>query len=166
MATRSLKDDLPEKEGTNIWTILLDFQTDPPSLLKDTGGQVGPRKYLYVNLNQVVERVVHERLVKAGCVVIQPLSGKQLLTIVRHVASGTELKSVVDLHFGDGPQDLGKAITYMRRYSLVALLGLLAEDDDDAAGYTPVIRSRPGATMGVESLVDDGNAASIFGGAL
>jgi hypothetical protein len=110
--------------------------------------------------------VVHERLVKAGCVVIQPLSGKQLLTIVRHVASGTELKSVVDLHFGDGPQDLGKAITYMRRYSLVALLGLLAEDDDDAAGYTPVIRSRPGATMGVESLVDDGNAASIFGGAL
>lgn len=31
-----------------------------------------------------------------------------------------------------GPQDLGSHITYLRRYALQAMLGLAAEDDDDA----------------------------------
>ena len=32
---------------------------------------------------------------------------------------------------GKGPQSAGSAITYARRYSLVAILGLATEDDDD-----------------------------------
>ena len=121
----------------DIYEVILAFQTDPPTLLKDTAGQVGPRKYNYVDLNQVVERVLHERLNKAGCIVIQPMDGTDLLTIIRHVPSGTEVSSRAFCPDGLNPQDLGKAVTYMRRYSLVSLLCLVGEEDDDGAGFQP-----------------------------
>lgn len=35
-----------------------------------------------------------------------------------------------------GPQGMGSAITYARRYSLSAMVGVVSEDDDDAEGAT------------------------------
>ncbi len=35
------------------------------------------------------------------------------------------------------PQKLGSAITYMKRYSLMAMLGLIADDDDGQRAATP-----------------------------
>lgn len=32
----------------------------------------------------------------------------------------------------DDPQGLGSAVTYLRRYALAAMLGIVADDDDDA----------------------------------
>lgn len=36
-----------------------------------------------------------------------------------------------------GPQGAGSAITYARRYSLSAMIGVVSEDDDDGAGAMP-----------------------------
>src|SRR5579863_7052788 len=50
--------------------------------------------------------------------------------------SGSELSGTYPLPDPDrlGPQDLGKAITYARRYSLTAITGLAPGGDDDDAG--------------------------------
>lgn len=118
----------------DIYTVLLEFQKNPPSLLKDTTGQVQNRKYKYIDLGQVVERVVG-RLNELDCLVLQPMGGRILETVIRHVPSGTETSSVAALPATDNPQDMGKSITYLRRYSLLSLLSLVG-DDDDGAGFT------------------------------
>ena len=42
------------------------------------------------------------------------------------------------------PQAIGSAQTYTRRYALLALCGVAADDDDDGkAGSTPARRRRP-----------------------
>ena len=146
------------KKPTDIYEVILAFQLDPPSLLKDTSGQVGPRKYKYVDLNQVVERVVRDRLNKMDCIVIQPLSGSQLETVIRHVPSGTEVMAVTDLPGGETPQDMGKSVTYMRRYSLVSLLSLIGDEDEDGAGFKPAHR---GASTPTVAPADQTNGFSV-----
>jgi len=51
------------------------------------------------------------------------------------------IKSDIPIHLADknNPQKLGSALTYMRRYSLVSMLQLEAQDDDAnyATGYEP-----------------------------
>jgi len=55
-----------------------------------------------------------------------------LRSVLRHVKTNTELS--VDLPLLMGKQDmqgLGSAISYARRYALMLLCGIVAEDDDD-----------------------------------
>jgi len=47
-----------------------------------------------------------------------------------HVKTGQSIISGIELPQNSDPQKLGSAITYYRRYTLVSLLGLQAEDDD------------------------------------
>jgi hypothetical protein len=65
--------------------------------------------------------------------------GQELVTTLWHT-SGESLESVATLHPEKQTlQGLGSAITYLRRYSLQALLCLAAEDDDgnSASGVKP-----------------------------
>lgn len=56
-----------------------------------------------------------------------------LITRLVHAASGESIESVVAVSSKDphDPQKVGSAITYYRRYSLLSLLGLTPEEDDD-----------------------------------
>lgn len=47
------------------------------------------------------------------------------------------------LPYGNSPQAAGSAITYARRYALVAALGLATEDDDGAAATQAARADRP-----------------------
>lgn len=63
-----------------------------------------------------------------------------LETILHHVPSGNELVSHYPLPQQADPQKFGGAITYARRYALVTMVGLIAEEDDDgntAQGLPP-----------------------------
>jgi hypothetical protein len=77
---------------------------------------------------------VREPLLKHEIFVTQLLaegtSGPVLITRLQHV-SGEFLHSNAPLPKDATPQQLGSAITYMRRYALCAMLGLVAEPDDD-----------------------------------
>lgn len=53
-----------------------------------------------------------------------------LVTTLRHV-SGETVESVYPLPL-DKPQVMGSALSYARRYSLAAMCGIAAEEDDDA----------------------------------
>lgn len=70
-----------------------------------------------------------------GLYVQQPITGDKITTIVRHASGQFRAFSMPMVAWqGQGTtaiQNLGGAITYMRRYSLGAALALATEEDDD-----------------------------------
>jgi hypothetical protein len=56
--------------------------------------------------------------------------GPALRTELRH-ASGETIGATFPFRMPESPQALGSLITYLRRYAIVALLGLATEADDD-----------------------------------
>jgi hypothetical protein len=94
----------------------------------------------YVDLAEVLE-AVREPMAKHGLAVIQIPLGScathvRVITIVAH-KSGQSLKGVLDMPLPQRtPQAVGSAITYARRYCVMAMLSIAAEDDD-AEAATP-----------------------------
>jgi len=91
-------------------------------------------KNRYADLS-AVWHTLSEHLPDAGLVVTQGgaiRDGKPLLvTRISDANTGQWVESELPLDGGKtDPQGLGSAITYMRRYSLCAMFGLMTEDDD------------------------------------
>lgn len=106
-------------------------------LTKDTKGY----NYKYFDINQLLEKL-QPLLREEGLVITQPIINGCVETIISIVpenkelsvnCSSREMKSSIKLPENVEPQKLGSAITYYRRYSLVSLLALEAEDDDGAS---------------------------------
>ena len=123
-------------KDSNIYTALLEAQKEFPVVKKS---EVNPFfKSKYAGLPNVLE-VVLPVLNKQGIVLSQsPITESDKIgieTTLTHASSGTSLKGsfVVQLAKND-PQGAGSAITYCRRYSLVSMLGLNVDEDDDANG--------------------------------
>jgi hypothetical protein len=80
---------------------------------------------------------IKEPLIKAGLVFYQAPTfihenTPALYTSIIHVESGEVIGNTVPLILAkQDPQGVGSAITYMRRYALVAMLGLNCDEDDD-----------------------------------
>lgn len=96
-------------------------------------------KSRYADLGSVIE-TVSEALNDAGLVFLQPMGvgehGEPLIrTIIAHAESGEAIEGVAPLVCKDptNPQAVGGAVTYFRRYGLLAMLGLAPEDDDGHA---------------------------------
>jgi len=120
----------------NIDEALLAFQTDMPVLVKDKSGQVGNQKTKYADLVQANEQVL-TRLNALGCIwVCSPIiigadPGRFVLAWeLKHVASDTARAGQFPI-LGDSSMKHGAAITYARRYSLLAVTGVIPEDEDD-----------------------------------
>jgi hypothetical protein len=98
-------------------------------LTKDTKGY----NYKYFDINQLLEKV-RPLLREEGLVITQPILDGYVTTIIADEKDSTQnLQSSIKLPENVEPQKLGSAITYYRRYSLVSLLALEAEDDDGAS---------------------------------
>lgn len=103
-------------------------------------------KSKYADLAHVVEAVV-PALNNAGVAVIQsPSSDGQLVavtTVLLH-ESGASVTSTLHLRpTKPDPQGVGSAITYARRYALLAMTGAAPEDDDgNAASAKPSTRGQ------------------------
>jgi ERF superfamily len=132
---------------------LLAVQKEAPKLQKDG---VNPHfKNKYVPLDSLMEAITPV-LTGHGLVWITlPCRDEQGEPALRyrlvHVESGEEITETMPLLLkAEDPQGQGSAITYARRYSLMALLGLVANDDDDgkAASRSTVARGRIGPTGG------------------
>lgn len=92
-------------------------------------------KTKYADLDAVldaIEPALHEN----GCLLLQPTKvvadGKhRLVTYIVHAESSQSISSEWELHpVKQDPQGEGSALTYARRYALLALVGLAPEDDD------------------------------------
>lgn len=119
----------------NIYKAISDFQKEVPVIHKGTTGY----GYSYANLSAIFE-VINPLLEKHGIGFTQLLNGENLDTVIFHVETGESITSSVSIPQGvqlKGMNDfqvLGSAITYLRRYSLSAALGLITDVDTDAAG--------------------------------
>ncbi|MEU7677921.1 ERF family protein [Micromonospora taraxaci] len=141
--------------AATISEVLLELQADPPVLVKDKKGQVGNQKTKYADLVQVNEQVL-SRLNELGviwsCLPTLTDEGKFVLEYeLEHVASATKKVGRWPLRQSDNPQQMGSATTYGRRYALLAVTGIAAEDEDDdgraaaAGGRTAQRQQRPQA---------------------
>lgn len=137
------------KPATNLYTALLAAQRAMGPVRKNA---VNPHlKSKYADLSAVLD-AIEEPLWENGLLIVQRFQydrvGRDgsagegtpiLITELIHAASGEKIESVVTVTAKDAtdPQKIGAAITYYRRYSLLALLGLAPEDDDGHAAAQP-----------------------------
>jgi len=96
----------------------------------------------FANLEKVLETIM-PYIQKNGLVVVQkPIKSEKvgtmlLRTEIIHVESSELIFAELELPLvKSDPQAAGSALTYARRYSLVTLLGLGAEDDDGEAAMS------------------------------
>ena len=118
-----------------IYRAIAKFQKEVPTIHEGTKGY----GYTYSDLKTIF-KTINPLLEKHGLGFTQLLDGENLKTIVFHYESGEQIESIANI-----PQDvtlkgmnkfqvMGSAITYMRRYSISSILGLVTDKDTDAAG--------------------------------
>ena len=110
----------------NIYNKLYKVQQEIGVVSKD---KVNPfYKSTYFDINKLIEHVT-PILHKYSLLLLQPIKdGKQYSIIID--LDGGSIESSLELPTDLDAQKIGTAITYYRRYTLVSLLGLQAEDDD------------------------------------
>ena len=100
--------------------------------VKTNGG--GSYKFQYADLGACISAAAPE-LQKNGLAVFQTIQGQVLVTTLAH-SSGEFVTSQLPLHqgtlFSNAFQQIGSMITYLKRYAYCAILGIVADDDDDA----------------------------------
>lgn len=94
----------------------------------------GTYTFAYAPLDTILA-AVRPHLAANGLAVMQTMESDHVWTIITH-ASGVQIKlaPVKVLQTESGPQALGSALTYARRYSVTLALNLAADEDDDANG--------------------------------
>lgn len=127
----------------NIYKAVADFQQEVPVIHKATPGF----NYSYADLPAIFA-VINPLLKKHGLGFYQAVDnikqeGEPIITILKtvvyhletgeHIESNTPLPINVDLGKMNKYQVMGSGITYIRRYALSSLLGLVTDKDTDAA---------------------------------
>lgn len=138
-----------------LFKALAGLQNDMPIIEKDKAGH----NYSYTPLPTIVEQI-KPLLKKHGLGFYQAINGSSIKTVVFHCLSGEMIESITDMPVEslvyvdvekkdrqgnpytksvlqgfdamNTAQAYGSLITYFRRYSLSALLGLVTEKDADA----------------------------------
>ena len=119
----------------NLFKALANFQNEVPVIIKDTQAY----SYKYADLPAIFA-IINPLLKKHGLGFTQLINGMSVQTIVFHIESGEKIESCTDIPQGvelKGMNDfqvLGSAITYIRRYALSSILGLVTDKDTDAGG--------------------------------
>ena len=122
----------------NLYKSLAAFQQEVPAIHEGTKGH----HYTYSDLKTIF-KVINPILKKNGLGFTQLLENETIKTIIFHIESGETIESSTSIPQGvklgsmNTFQVLGSAITYYRRYSLSAALGLVTDVDSDATGEDP-----------------------------
>lgn len=118
---------------TDVSQALLKVQKEIPRIQKDSiNPHYGNR---YISLKALVEAVIPV-LNNNGLVLTQFPTGTSqepvLETVLTVAETAHSISSSMPLLLEkENPQGLGSAITYARRYGLMSILGLVADEDDD-----------------------------------
>lgn len=140
-----------------LYKALFDFQQEVPNIYKNSTGY----GYKFADLGEIND-IIKPILFNNGLGYIQPIEGQSIRTIIFHVESGESIESLTDIPQGvqlakmNEFQVLGSAITYLRRYSLSSMLGLVTDEDADAAGD----QVKPKATLVIRDRVEESKAGA------
>ena len=103
-------------------------------------------KYSYAPLSEIFD-AIRKPLAENGLAISQPMTiidGKLIVETVLSHSSGEWISGQILIESQKlDPQSIGSALTYARRYSLSALLGIASEEDDDAEGTIDRGKSEP-----------------------
>ena len=107
-------------------------------------------KNKYFDINGLLDQL-EPILENEGLLLLQPIYEGKVVTQIIDVESNDMIESSIDFTGITDPQKLGSAITYYRRYTLVSLLALKAEDDDGNKARTkPQITNLDGAVQAIQ----------------
>lgn len=139
-----------EKTGELVKALLLS-QQQFPVITKDKTAKVptksgGQYSYTYADLTSVLD-AVKPILLKNGLVLQHgaEANGHNAINCRLSHISGEWQESALNLPDGVEAQSMGSAVTYYRRYTACAMLGISTEDDDDGAQATQAPRPQAAA---------------------
>lgn len=118
----------------NIYSSLLAFQMLGVTVKKDGSNPHFGNEY--ATLDEILGKV-KAPLNKLGVVFYWSSDLDGMTLIMKHVESDTEVTSTIPYIQKQDAQKLGSNITYNKRYSIVAMLGLEDEDDDGTKAVAP-----------------------------
>ncbi len=111
-----------------LFTKLLKAKQEFDPVFKDSNNPFFKSKY--AGLNEILD-AVEPALMTNGLLLLQPTGGRSVSSIIVDSETGEMFESKLDIPESIvKPQDIGAAVTYLRRFTLKALLGLTEEDDD------------------------------------
>lgn len=139
---------------------LMKVQAELPSITKtkeakisSKGGFAYSYKYAdFATMIKLVTPVLHKHGFIVTCDVAFDGDECIVTTMLRHLGGHMEAVAI-RLRRGVTPQDTGSAITYARRYGLQCILGIAADEDDDAASVTESVRASVHAE--VEAMLEE-----------
>jgi hypothetical protein len=130
-----MKTNETKKEQQSLFKSLAAFQQEVPVIHKETKGY----GYSYADLPTIFDKI-NPLLAKHNLGFTQPIMGNCVKTIVFHTETGETIESVIEIPQGvmlkgmNEFQVMGSAISYLRRYCLSSVLGIVTDKDTDAAG--------------------------------
>ena len=120
----------------SIYKKLYKVQKEIGAISKDSTNPFYKSKYF--DINSLIKQLT-PILEKHNLLLLQPIENGEQYSRIIDIDSSDSVESSLSLPTDLDTQKIGGAITYYRRYTLVALLGLQAEDDDGntATGKLP-----------------------------
>lgn len=125
----------------NLSTKFMKVLNEVPNFVTDETAQAGKKTYKYLNLATIL-KTIKPVFEKHGLAFSQRVTfdntgeARQVIGTVETIIFDNEEQMVACSYpffvTGD-PQQVGSAITYARRYSLYAVLGIFPDKDDDGA---------------------------------
>lgn len=128
-------------ESNNLNRKYMHVLSEMPNFAADETGQTGNRTYKYLNLATLLKNIKpifarNELSFTQKVTFDNANDGRQTLgTVETIIFDDTDQMTVCEYPFyvtGD-PRQVGSAITYARRYSLITILGIFPDKDDDGA---------------------------------
>lgn len=142
-------------EVKTIYQALLEAQKKIEPITKDATAGTS-FKYNYATLGAVLDGI-KAILLESGLFISQPIKGDKVFTIVYH-SNGESISDdgtqIICARPND-PQAQGSAISYARRYGLMSLLCLSAEDDDGAKAMPHTSPAPQGQTVAPKPVNSD-----------
>ena len=107
----------------------------------------GILKYNYADLASVF-KAIKKPFQKHGLCILQPIETQNsklyIRTILAH-KSGESAESVIEINRTSDPKEQASILTYFKRYSLCAMVGVESEEDTDAPRPQPKPPAKPQA---------------------
>ena len=130
------------------------FQSTVEAIPKNRTANAGSYSYTYADLADIMA-AIRKPLADNGLSVSQSVASDggtvAVQTTVSHKSGEWMESDLLMLPSGNTPQTAGSALTYARRYSLSAMLGIVTDDDDDGNAAQQAVKSAPPSPEASES---------------
>lgn len=146
----------PIRWGADLATAFATAQAAWPDITKGRTANVGQYRYTYADLSDILE-AVRPVLATNGLFITQNVVSRanavDVWTTLGHKTGQSIDFGPMSFPAGNTPQTAGSAVTYARRYALLAALGLATEDDDgQAAAQAPKPKAAPKSAPAGDAL--------------